>query len=31
MIKISTIDSKEELNQAVKENTNVLRAIFKSL
>ena len=27
MIKISTIDSKEELNQAVKENTNVLRAI----
>ena len=27
MIKISSIDSKEELNQAVKENTNVLRAI----
>ena len=27
MIKINTIDSKEELNQAVKENTNVLRAI----
>ena len=27
MITISTIDSKEELNQAVKENTNVLRAI----
>ena len=32
MIKISSIDSKEELNQAVKENTNVLRAIrFKCL